>query len=116
MRGDRARTEVREETESEAVGDAFAELAQVPVLDPVEDEGTEDAGGGHPVSACGRTLESADEVLMDFVHKLPLRFEEVGDGPEGVVEGDALGAKLGISEGELWVGGAACHFTQYMVV
>lgn len=108
---DRTRTKVREGPQRATVGDAFPKLAQIPVLDAAEDEGTEDAGGGHPIPPGGGTFEAADEILMDCVHEILLGIDEIRDGLQGTIEDDALGTELGLGEGDLrvWLASHGTH-------
>ncbi len=107
----RTRSEVREDAQRVTVGDAFPELAQIPVLDAAEDEGTEDAGGSHPIPPGGGMSEAANEILMDSIHEILLGIDEIRDGLQGSIEDDALSTEFGLGEADLrvWLASHGTH-------
>jgi hypothetical protein len=104
--GDRVAEELRELPQGIAVGDAFAQLAIVPVLDAHQGQGAQHLRGIESVAAGGRVFQAALEIPADLLEQGRVLLDEVRDLLEQRVEGDVLGVELEIGEAPLGRGGS----------
>src|SRR5438093_31150 len=88
--GDASGEKGGEDTQGDSVGNPLAQLPQVPVLDALQGEGAEDLLGIQSFPARFGILQSANQLLTDPFDELTLRVEQVRDGLQGPIEGDAL--------------------------
>jgi hypothetical protein len=106
--GDGPAEELGELPQGIAVGDAFAQLAIVPVLDAHQGQGAQDLRRIESVAAGGGFFQAGLEVLADLLDQRRVLLDEVGDLLEEGIEGDVLGAELEIGEAP-WGRGGSGH-------
>jgi len=101
MFGDRGAEELGELPQGVAIGDAFAQLAIVPVLDAHQGEGAQHLRGVESVAAGGGLFQAALEIAAHVLDQGLVLIDEVRDLLKERVEGDVLGAELKIGEAPL---------------
>ena len=104
--GDGAAEELGELAQGRAIGDAFAQLAIIPVFDAPQGQGAQHLRRVQAVAAGGGVCQAALEVLAHVLDQRLVLIDEVGDLLEEGVEGDVLGAELEIGEAPLGRGGS----------
>ena len=104
--GDGAAEELGELPQGIAIGDAFAQLAIVPVFDAHQGQGAQHLRCIESVAAGGGFFQAALEVLAHVLDQGLVLIDEVRDLLEERVEGDVLGAELEIGEALLGRGGS----------
>ena len=93
--------EGREAPQRVAVGDALAQFAEIPGLDPLEHEGAEHLGGVQAVAPRPRAPEPAHQIGVDERdERLLMGVEKVGEGLHGRLQRDPLGLQFEIGEAE----------------
>src|SRR5437899_1492109 len=98
--GDRLAIEGREAPQGVAVGNALAQFAEIPRFDALEHKGPQGLGGAQTGPAGVGMLESPHQVVMDEGDQFFMGIQEVGEGPQGRLEREALGLPFEIGEAQ----------------
>ena len=97
-----------EPAQAQPVGDAGAQLPQIPVLDALQGEGAQGLHGAESRPARPGLLESAHQILVHQPDALGVGVQEGRDRRQERVEREGLGGELDIGKADL-AGGAWAH-------
>src|SRR6266851_1139585 len=99
--GYRITVEVGKLTQHQSVGDPFAQLAIIPVLDAHEDQRAKDLLRRQSTATAPRLLQTAHQIAPDPLDQLLVVVEEVGNGLQLRLQTRALPHQLKIGKADL---------------
>ncbi len=86
----RRAVEVRELTQRQSIGDAFAQLAIVPVLEPHQNQRAQNLRRRQPVTTAARSLQATHQISPDSLDDVALFVEKIGYGVQQRLQAHAL--------------------------
>ena len=86
----RRAVEVREPTQRQSIGDAFAQLAIVPVLEPHQNQRAQNLRRRQPVTTAARSLQATHQISPDSLDDVPLFVEKIGYGVQQRLQAHTL--------------------------
>ena len=99
--GNRMTVELRKTAQGQAIVNALAQFAVVPVLDAHENQRAQNLRRRHALAPGAGVFQAALQILTDFLDHALLLLEDGGDGSEGGVELDAQALPLEVGEADL---------------
>ena len=101
MLGYRPAVEAGELAQRQSIGDPFAQLAIVPVLDAHENQRAQDLLRRQTAATTARLLQAADQVAPHPLNHRMLIVEEIGNGLQQRLQTDALSHQFPIGKTDL---------------